>query len=132
MFAMFLVWLAGVGTSFSKILIITGFLVAALSFVVYGVRYISWADGYEPDEKLKPKFNFFCKMVVSGVLMMVLGAAIPSERTAYMMGAAYLGQKALQSDTADKLVQLMNVKLDEYIKEETSKIANDVLKKKED
>lgn len=132
MFAMFLVWMAGVGTGVAKVLVITGLIVALLSFAIYGIRYLNWAESRYPQTQDKPPFKFFCRLVVAGIISMILGMAIPSERTAYMMGAAYLGQKALQSDTADKLVELMNVKLDEYIKEETGKIASDVLKKKED
>lgn len=51
----------------------------------------------------------------------ILSSLIPSERTMYTALAAYAAQSVVQSSTADKVVTLINSKLDEYIKDvETS------------
>lgn len=49
----------------------------------------------------------------------ILSSAVPSEKTMYLMLAGYTAQQVVQSDTGDKIVKVINAKLDEYIEEAT-------------
>ena len=51
-----------------------------------------------------------------------IATLLPSEKTMYLAGAAYMGQKAVQSEAADKVVKILNNKLDEYLKEAEDKL----------
>lgn len=55
-----------------------------------------------------------------GTIMIILGfavATIPTEKTLYMMAAGFGAQKVVQSETADKVLKIVNGKLDEYLVE---------------
>ena len=45
------------------------------------------------------------------------GLLIPNQKTVYMMAGAYVSQKMVQSETADKVVKIVNRKLDDYLEE---------------
>ena len=47
---------------------------------------------------------------------------MPDQKTVYMATGAYLGQKVVQSEAGDKVVKILNVKLDEYLKEAEEKL----------
>ena len=49
------------------------------------------------------------------ILLGVLTSLIPTEKTMYTALAAYVGQSVVQSETADKVLKIVNDKLDEYI-----------------
>lgn len=50
-----------------------------------------------------------------GVLALLLAAAIPSERSIYMMAGAHMGKEVIQSETGKKVHKLLDKKLDEYL-----------------
>lgn len=64
-------------------------------------------------ETFKPKRVF----LITPIVILVIIPCISSERAMYMMAAAYGSQKVIESPTADKVVTLINSKLDEYIKD---------------
>lgn len=52
-----------------------------------------------------------------GVGFIFLATALPSQKTMYLMAGGYFGQQVLQSETTDKVVKIVNSKLDEYLEE---------------
>lgn len=46
---------------------------------------------------------------------LIVGVLIPPERTVYMMAGAHVGKELIQSETANKVKQLLEAKLDEEI-----------------
>lgn len=65
--------------------------------------------------------RWFKRSVISLAILGFLGTLIPTERTAYIMVAAYATQKVAESpevrDTGDKVLTLINGKLDQLILE---------------
>lgn len=113
----FLIWFAGIGLQLSKVLFVLGMIIGVTTFLIYGMRYVSWADSYVVDPEKKPNFTFTKKVLLSCVSAMVLSAMIPDQKTIYYMGGAYVGVKAVQSETGNKVVEMINKKIDQYITE---------------
>lgn len=114
------VWLASVIQSVSGVLMGCAILLA-LVVVADLIHTISHNEVYS--EKIKFPFQkTWGKWCTAGALFLaLLTSIIPSEKTMYVMAAAYGAQKVAQSETAEKIVTLINSKLDEYIKDvETS------------
>ena len=63
------------------------------------------------------KFKWLKLPATIMVTLGILNSLIPSERTMYTALAAYAAQSVVESSTADKVVTLINSKLDEYIKD---------------
>lgn len=65
--------------------------------------------------------RWFKRSVISLAILGFLSTLIPTERTAYIMVAAYATQKVAESpevrDTGDKVLTLINSKLDQLILE---------------
>ena len=55
-------------------------------------------------------------------------AILPSEKTLYLMGGAYATQAVVQSETADKVLKIVNSKLDEYLEEVEKSVKEEVKK----
>lgn len=51
------------------------------------------------------------------VLLYVIASALPEQKTMYLMAAGYASQKMVQSEAAEKVVKIINLKLDEYLQE---------------
>lgn len=120
MFAMFFVWFASVLPFLS--VVIGGTALALL--ISLGVWFISTAihnDSYS-DQKKYPLASSGGKWLLGvGMAMSLFWAVIPSERTVYMMGGAYIGQSVVQSEAADKVKKILEAKLDEYVDELSKK-----------
>lgn len=121
--AFIFVWVAGIVDKVVALFSFVGFYIIVLTFGTYTIRYFNWADSYrEPDVEKKPPFKFHAKLILLGFVFAVVAAILPSERTLYLAGAAWMGQKVVQSETSDKVVKILNSKLDEYLKEAEEKI----------
>lgn len=59
--------------------------------------------------------------IVIPLVLGLLASTIPSEKTMYLMLAGYTTQKVVQSETGDKVVKVINAKLDEYLEDMTKK-----------
>lgn len=122
-FALF-VWLASVIGSVSSFLNGLGLcmLVSICAWV-----FLNFTSRGEYQKEYKPEVyenagnNLKSKLwkfgVFIAVMFMFLASVIPSQKTLYIMAGAYAGQKALQSETAGKVLTIVNSKLDEYIAE---------------
>lgn len=113
----FLIWFAGVSAGLAKAFTFMGVVLGVITFVIYGARYISWADSYDPEPQHRPNFSFTKKVLFSCVAAIIIGSAMPDQKTVYYMGGAYLGVKAVQSETGNKVVEMVNKKIDQYIAE---------------
>lgn len=109
---MTVVYFAGIAGGISQ------FLAGIVSFciilaVLCGLMYAClWIHGKETSKLLKRT------LVTAMVLATLLGgvkALVPTEKTVYMMLGAYTAQSALQSETATKVMLIVNKKLDQYL-----------------
>ena len=114
-FALF-VWLASVIHTLSGVLVFCAILLA-LAVVADLICTASHNAVY--DGKLKFPFQkTWGKWCTVGALFLaLLTSVIPSEKTMYMMAAAYGAQQVVQSEAAEKVVKIVNGKLDEYLAE---------------
>lgn len=104
-----IVYLAGIVGTLREIL----FVGTTIGFILYASYFlIALIECYE----IRKKWIVFCCVV-----SLIIAAFIPSERTIYLMTGAYLGQQVIQSSTASKVKQVIEMKLDEIIVETSSK-----------
>lgn len=115
------VYLASVIGNVGVIFAITGILLVVIAASVWGIRYLSYAEdasrSYSKDSAVKPRSKPFVYSIILGVTLMLLSALLPSQKTMYLMAGAYAGQRVVQSYTADKVLKVLNSKLDEYLSE---------------
>src|SRR5574342_476385 len=110
------VYLAGVVSK------VGGFLVATTIFSFISLLTYLVVIFYQIDVNGK-KFQDFYKSLRNATIgvfsLGLISATIPSEKTMYMMLAGYTAQTVVQSDTADKVLKVINSKLDGYLEEAT-------------
>lgn len=106
-------WLAGIvnglGLLSVSIGLIGGVILLFLAFVFAGGH-----DSIQLWTQLWWKVGLafcFCAIIFSAIL--------PNKNTLYLMAGGYYGQKALQSDTAQKVLTIVNGHLDEQIQKLT-------------
>lgn len=128
-FAIF-VWLASVIPTIKSFL---GFPV--LLIVLYcGTKIVfamfnsdtGYTRKYEPEHYKKAmevwKFKWIKWPAIWVTVLSVTASLLPTEKTMYMMAAAYGSQKLVQSEAAGKVVKIINGKLDEYLEEMEQKV----------
>lgn len=108
------VYLAGILT---QLKIALGVLVGAV--MLYGIIYtINW--GMDRDMG-RPSVPYNKKWIGVGIALIISLAVIPSERVAYTMAGAYAVQSIAEHPTtaeiSSKVVDVINMKLDEYLME---------------
>lgn len=103
------IYIAGVIGNISSFFAVS----AALTFIAL-VIYITnnYIDGFTEVE-IKKMF------IVVPFVFGFISTIIPSEKTMYLMLAGYTSQQVLQSETGNKIVKVINAKLDDYIDEIT-------------
>lgn len=105
---------------------IVGQLSSALGFVCFavllivGVATFLWlpvmGEDYSKEyKKLYKKIVTTCLPIF--ILCGAMNTLLPNEKTLYMMAAGYGTQAVVQSETADKVLKIVNGKLDEYLAE---------------
>lgn len=112
-----------------------GFLWICLAILVYIVCVVchaafnsdtDYTKAYKPENYRRAmevwKFKWLKWPAISLTLLYVIAATLPTQKTMYMMAAGYAGQKTVQSEAADKIVKILNTKLDEYLKETEDKL----------
>lgn len=107
MLAMFYVYLAGIVSNISLILAVVGIV----SGILAAVALMGYSDGVESC------LNWFKKALVICIISAFMWALIPNQKTMYYMAGAYIGSEIVQSETAGKVVKLINSQLDDYIEE---------------
>lgn len=98
------VYLAGVVGNIGAFLTVTS--IVLFLAVLFSVIH------YSLDEKLSKLSKWY---IVAPFIFGLLSAMVPSEKTMYLMLAGYTTQQVVQSETAEKVVKIVNTKLDEYI-----------------
>lgn len=111
------VYLAGIVGTLGR------FLVVTLGIGIFGVLVFLLVAWYQVD-CCGRKFSEFYKTLRNACIGLfclgIVASLIPSEKTMYMMLAGYTTQSVVQSETADKVVKVINTKLDEYLAEITT------------
>lgn len=110
------IWAAGVIGSMSTFFGVSGIILLCLLLF----RTIDTAidnDTYRKKD-LYPFQKSWGKWTVAiATISLLVANLLPSEKTMYLILAGYTGQKVIQSEAADKVVQIINNKLDEYLVE---------------
>ena len=114
---MLFLWLAGV------VEVVGGFFFA-IGLVTAGILLFCAIYNTLEGEPFKPKIWIVVLMCSSSLIAVF----IPKQDTLYLMGAGYLGQRAVQSETADKVLKIVNGKLDEYLNDVEKSIKEGVKK----
>lgn len=120
---MLFIWAASTVGGIKVILCIILALCAAhaCSKVIWALFHADtdYTKAYKPDQYNKAMEIFKFKWMRGiGAVMVILGiivTVIPTEKTLYMMAAGYGAQAVVQSETADKVLKIVNGKLDEYL-----------------
>lgn len=122
-------------------------VITAIAFAIVAVvHFLAWVDT-KPDEIIKKsaksdgsgemlsynkasRFMGIIKHFIGyGVIAVSVSILIPSQRTAYMMAGGYVTQAIAESPAAavvgNKVLNLINAKLDSLIKEELDKITTE-------
>lgn len=84
-----------------------------LAFLVLLAHCIYVGDDYQKTFK----DDFRMKFLVIPVVLSCLLTFTPSERTMYLMSAAYASQAVIQSDLAKDVVSILELKVKEQLKE---------------
>lgn len=121
MLAAFFVWFAGIVGNLSWALGITGFVLATSLFCWFAVIGLH-NDAYGTSKSYPLSYKGGKLMLASLVTVLMVWALIPSERTVYMMGGAYIGQSVVQSDASNKVKLILEAKLDSYLQEMEGKV----------
>jgi len=88
-------------------------IAAILSMIVLVVHCIDVGDSYQKSFKEDFKLRFLAAPVLLGLLITV----IPSERTMYLMAGAYASQAVVQSEIGKDVIQVLELKIKEQLKE---------------
>lgn len=119
-FALF-IWLASVVHTLSGFLVFCAILLG-LAVLADLINTVSHNDVYSEKKKF-PFQKTWGKWCTAGALLLALIASIiPSEKTMYAIVAAYGAQAVVQSETAGKVLKIVNGKLDEYLQEIEQKV----------
>ena len=110
-----LVWFAGISEGLRLAMVVVGFIVTAIVVVGYSIWNIVYAA--DSDTPKPPKKRYAIPTISLCVIMWIVGLVIPDQKTVYMATGAYLGQEVVQSETVNKIIKIMNNKLDIYLKE---------------
>lgn len=114
-FALF-VYIAGIVGNLSAFFEVSATIVGLL-FIALSLRTGMNNDIYEKEESYpyrKALGKFMIVYIITGFFLVAL---IPTQKTMYLMAGAYGSQAIIQSETAGKVVKIVNSKLDEYIAE---------------
>jgi len=124
-----LVYLASVVNSISALLGVFGItliianiaIVAAMAFSNYGIKEYSWEtpELLEKQNKIKSTaFKYSKYSIPLFAVMLILSALIPSERTIYLMAAAYATEQIATNDRVQKIgsdvLEVIEDKLSEF------------------
>lgn len=110
------IWFAGVVGGVSAFLGFVGIALALATIVITGIMFGVWSENGEGEED-RPRLKTPSWLVVLGLFLVLVANILPDQKTAYLAGGAYLGQKAFQSETAGKVLEVVNMKLDDYVEE---------------
>ena len=130
-FAIF-VWLASVVPSL-KVILWCPVVIVLLYAACKTINAIISSDAeytkkYAPEEYAKAmevlKFKWIKRPALFVTMLVVISTILPTEKTMYMMAAAYGSQKLVQSEATAKVVKIINSKLDQYVDEIEHKVKN--------
>lgn len=122
-FAIF-VWLASVIPAIKILLLVPASLIvlycfAKIMFALMNLEDTHYIKKYAPEEYTKAmcvlEFKWMKWPAIFVTMTVVIATLLPTERTMYMMAAAYGSQQMIQSEAADKVLKIVNGKLDEYL-----------------
>lgn len=105
-------WLAGIVNSV-KSGIVVGLVVSALILVI-SIPIMHIETNQTAYQQTWWKVTFWIS-----ICAIIFSAILPNKNTLYLMAGGYYGQKALQSDTAQKVLTIVNGHLDEQIQKLT-------------
>lgn len=116
---------AGVMESVSEVLLMVSLVSAFTYCMCAGIGYLnadcSWNNSEAKKEKVKTTAYKYKWVLIIAVSILILRSFIPSKDTMYTMAAAYGVQTAAENPNVQRLagksLQVLEGKLDEYLKE---------------
>lgn len=108
------IYLASVAGDIKKVIV--------LAAVIFFMATVGWGIAAATENDYKPEYgkelgNTRNKLAIATFITAIVSALLPNERTMYMMLGARAGVGALQSETASKIRQIIDKKLDEYVQQ---------------
>lgn len=113
---MLFVWAAANLTNIATFFAVCGGVALGLLFL-FSLGCAINNDAYGKKDKYPISKRSWKVATAFALLAIFIANIIPSERTMYMMAAGYASQKMVQSEAAEKVVKIINLKLDEYLQE---------------
>lgn len=130
MLALFFVWFAGVVGSFSAFLTVVTIIGVIGSMIGWFAVTID-NDNSREVPKPKTKHSRFMWFIAGFLSLGMFASLLPSQKTTYIMAAAYYGEQMVKSEMGDKIYTILSMKMDEYIKEMVDESASKTSKKSE-
>lgn len=100
------IYLAGVVDALAFWLVLLGTMAVAVTIWICFITYVEKGNLCAPDIK---------RMLIFSLIFIFAGVLVPPGRTLYMIAGAHYGKEAMQTETAQKVVKLLNAKLDEEL-----------------
>lgn len=116
MLALFFVWFAGVVGSFAAFL---SWLAAVGTIISLVCWFATAMENSSSRATPKPvtKHSKFGWLVALFLSVGMFASLLPSQKTTYIMAAAYYGEQMVKSEMGGKIYTILSMKMDEYIKE---------------
>lgn len=100
--------LFGIIAAFLGVTLALSFLFVPMAFDLFNIEF----------EEAKGTIKKAAKIIIASILLSSLAyCVLPDKTTIYMMIGADMAQSAFQSETGEKIMTIINQKLDEEIKE---------------
>lgn len=106
----YLLQLADILYVLTVLALVIGFIGSAVSFGIL-------SDRFSDDEEInnaRLAFKIFISLLVTGLLMLF----VPTKETLLLMAGTYVTKKTVTNERVEKINKIIDVKLDELIKEE--------------
>lgn len=113
---MLFVWAAANLASIATFFAVCGAVILGL-LLFFSISHAINNEVYNKKDKYPISKTNWKVATAFALLSIFIANIIPSERTMYMMAAGYASQKMVQSEAAEKVVKIINLKLDEYLQE---------------
>lgn len=117
----FFIYLTSKAEVISKMFVllsISCLLILSILAIIVNDKRCKISDQVEKEKHKYPLALWHGKLLLfAAIILGIISALVPSERTMYLMAGGYMGQKAFQSETGVRIVKIINNKLDSYLEQ---------------
>ena len=111
------IWLASIVDKLSTALSV--FTVISIILLIF-VGMVAWVAIGHGDFRLSTVVEYkgtYVKCWCAVFAVSLFNTILPTEKTMYLMGAAYIAKEVVASDASSKVLDIINLKLDSYVHE---------------